>query len=373
MFVRGTLFLAAVVALAAVISGPLMEPHMRARILRIRLQAYYSAHAPAQLEKLDTLVEKYVGNEAALLQKLEEKYSVPVPEVDVWQLHDPIGVGAFMAYTEGKKLALELASRLEAHFPRIRDAVDAKLTALGEQTLALRQFASAPAQLLLFALAYVLLASRMRGFARCLALVLVSTMLVLVVRPSVDDLSPASLQAGAEELSQLTTSKWAGLATLGKLAVTTLAALLSAFTCARHHKSFALFAWALTVLALTNPALPPGATLQAVQRLGVADAASVSLFRHTDENLFAVRDLTFCTVLTLSPVAAAGNKIPEWSSPMLSVGLGERWFVLSRVEASKTDETRVRIDLSGMALPIYFAPLSFGALLLVAASLSGFF
>lgn len=369
---KGTLALAATVALAAVITGPLMEPNMKARLLHLRLHSYYSKHAPSQLDKVDSLVEKYAADEAPLLQKLQDKYSTPVPEVDLRQLNDPVGVGAYLAFMEAKGLALRLADRLEAQFPRAREAVDAKLAAFGEQALALQSFASAPAQLILLALVYVLLASRLRGFSRCAALGLVGAAVALVVRPGVDDLSPAALRGGLEELARAAGAEWGALALPSRVAAATVAALSAMLTCGRHHKSFVLFAWALAVLAITNPPMPPGGTvLEAVKQLHVVAPDSAPLFEQIDERLFSLHDLTFCSVLTLSPLAPVGSSAPQWGSPVLSVGLGSRWFVLSRVDASKTDETRVQINLPGMALPVVAAPLAFGTLLLGAALISG--
>jgi len=371
MLVRGTFALSGIALLAAIIAGPLMEPNMKARLLHLRLHSYYSRHAPSQLEKLDSLVEKYAGNEAPLLSKVEAKYGVPVPEVDVWQLHDPVGVGAYVAYTAVKAHAFDLAVHLEARFPHVRATLRAQLAELGERAAAVRGFASAPAQLVLAALAYVLLATRSGGARRCLSLAVVSAAVALVIRPTVEDVSPASLRAGAAELLALAEHEWTQLALAGRVGATTICALFGALTCGRHHKSFVLFAWALAALALLNPPLPPSAsTLDAIAQLGVADGASVSLFRHTDESLFAVHDLTFCTVLTLSPAAAAGGALNEWAAPVLAVGIVDRWLLLSNVRASKTDETRVRIDLPGVALPVYFLPLTLGVMLLAAALLS---
>jgi hypothetical protein len=368
---RSTLALAATVALAAIIAGPLMEPHMQARLLHLRLHHFYSAHAPAQLDKIESMIEKYDGKEAALLAKIEERYGMGVPELDIWQPHD-LSVGAFLAYTEAKKHALELCGRLEGQFPHGRAAVLSRLDAAKAQWAAVQGFASAPAKVLLLALAYIILASRLRGFARAVALVLVCVLAVVFVQPTVDDLTPASLRAALDELVGLASGEWARLALAGRVIVTTAIALVAALSVGRLHKSFVLYGWLLALCLLSNPHAPEGVpALDVVSQLGVADEASISLFRHTDDKLFAVHDLTLYSVLTLSPSTALGGGLPEWSSPMLAVGVADRWFVLSRVEASKTKETRVRIDLPGVALPVYAGPLTLGALLFLSALLSG--
>ncbi|KAJ1633098.1 hypothetical protein T492DRAFT_983374 [Pavlovales sp. CCMP2436] len=377
MFIRSSLALAGIVALAAVLSGPLVEPVIQGRLLRLRLSNYYAVHAPSQLEKVEGLIERCNGDEAlvqALIEKIEGKYEVPVPEADIWELQavDPIGVGAYVAYTEVKKRVLRLVDVAEGHFPHAREDVTATLARLEAQRMELLNFASAPAQLILLALAYVLLASRLRGGPRAIALLAVALVVGVVVHPGVDDLAPASLHAGLEELLQAARKHWSKLAMPVQVAALATVTVVCALSVLRHHRSFAVFVWLLAALALSNPRAPMRASaLDAVAQLGVADASSLALFVHSEESLFAVKDITFFTVLTLSSSATTSGGLPGWNAPILALGLADRWFVLSRVEASKTDEMQVRIDLPGLPAPLYFGPLALGSLLLVAALLSG--
>jgi hypothetical protein len=358
--IRSTFALAGTVALAAMIAGPLIETHMQARLLHLRLSTFYEVHAPSQLAKIDSLVEKYAGNEAPLMTKIEEKYRLPVPDVDVRQLDDPIGVAAYLAYVEAATRARALATTAEARFPHVRAAVETRLSALRAQRSAVFELASSPAQLVFLFAVYTLLASRLSGVARGLALIACALVAAFVVQPSIDALSLEKLHGGLVELSELGLRAWALLAVPARLAATTVAALLAVCTVGRHHPTFVLLAYLCAALALSNPRREAdGPVLDVLVRFGVADARTVALFRHTDDNLFAIHDHALYSVITLTSAAAtgAGAQLSEWASPVFAVGLADRWFVLSRVEASKTDETRVSINLTGVTLPVYAGPI----------------
>ena len=48
-----------------------------------RLQRFYSVHNPAQIEKVDSILEKYAGNHALLFRSLYKKYAVDPEDFEV--------------------------------------------------------------------------------------------------------------------------------------------------------------------------------------------------------------------------------------------------------------------------------------------------
>lgn len=368
---RSALVTAVVVAVAAMIAGPLVESSMRARLLHHRLTAFYTEHAPGQLEKVESLVEKYSGKEEELLKKVESKYERKVPPVDVWALDDPIGVGAFVAYLHAKEHASALWAHLERRFPEALAVLDGLGARVRGYRAHVEKFVSRPAMLVLLALAYALACTRAVGVWRGVALLLLLLLALVGVHPTIDDLSAEALGEGALELAGAARSLWAASEMPVKLAVASATATLSAFTVLRHARGWTVLGVLAAALAITNPSHAAGEVpLEMVAKLGAADKSSLALFQHSEHALFAVHDLTLCSVLTLVP--SVGGVAEAWAAPVLAVGAAERWFVLSKVVASKEDDdARVRIELPGLALPAFFGPAALALLMLVHALLSG--